>query len=449
MSAQEQMRKMLDELMGTSRNGEEEAINHVSFESPQVCRAFLLNACPHDILEGTRMDLGACSKIHDPALRADYENASQRREFGYDVDAMQQLSAFIAECDHRTEIAKKRLAETQESLSQEVNTKANRVHLLAEEIGKKLAEAEALGEKGDVEESMKIMAEVEEIKKKKYEAEEEYKNSMPASTYQQQKLRVCEVCSAYLGLQDNDRRLADHFGGKLHLGFIEIREKLQDLRTRVAEKKEAYEAERAERRKTQEQERLEREREREKERRERRRRSRSRSRSRSRTTRQRSRSRSRRHSRSRSKDRRRRSRSRSRDRRRRSRSRDRDRRRRSRSRDRDRRRRSRSRDRDRDRRRRSRSRSRSRRSRSRERRRDRDERDRRRRSRSESGDRKSRSKSEKAESSPIPLETADADELSVPPPTKESPSAVSQNGVESSPQKENVAMEEGETSDSP
>ena len=33
-----------------------------------------------------RMDLGACNKIHDPALRADYENAAQTREFGYDVD---------------------------------------------------------------------------------------------------------------------------------------------------------------------------------------------------------------------------------------------------------------------------------------------------------------------------------------------------------------------------
>lgn len=56
---------------------------------------------------------------------------------------------------------------------------------------------------------------------------------MPASSFQQQKLRVCEVCSAYLGLHDNDRRLADHFGGKLHLGFIEIREKLEKLRVRV------------------------------------------------------------------------------------------------------------------------------------------------------------------------------------------------------------------------
>lgn len=58
---------------------------------------------------------------------------------------------------------------------------------------------------------------------------------MPASSFQQQKLRVCEVCSAYLGLHDNDRRLADHFGGKLHLGFIEIREKLDKLRVSFGE----------------------------------------------------------------------------------------------------------------------------------------------------------------------------------------------------------------------
>ena len=63
---------------------------------------------------------------------------------------------------------------------------------------------------------------MEEIRKKKVLAEQEYRNSMPASSYQQQKLRVCEVCSAYLGIHDNDRRLADHFGGKLHLGFIKV-----------------------------------------------------------------------------------------------------------------------------------------------------------------------------------------------------------------------------------
>lgn len=81
---------------------------------------------------------------------------------------------------------------------------------------------------------MKIMEEVENTKKEKVAAEIDYRNSMPASSYQQQKLRVCEVCSAYLGIHDNDRRLADHFGGKLHLGFITIRERLDDLRVSIS-----------------------------------------------------------------------------------------------------------------------------------------------------------------------------------------------------------------------
>jgi len=137
----------------------------------------------------------------------------------------------------KTELAKKRLAETQEELSAEVGAKLNKVHELAEQIGKKLAQAERAGAEGNVEESLKLMEEVEKTKKEKIAAEIEYRNSMPASSYQQQKLRVCEVCSAYLGIHDNDRRLADHFGGKLHLGFINIRERLEDLRQLVIEKR--------------------------------------------------------------------------------------------------------------------------------------------------------------------------------------------------------------------
>ena len=30
-------------------------------------------------------------------------------------------------------------------------------------------------------------------------------------------------------MYDNDRRLADHFGGKLHIGFVTIREKINQL----------------------------------------------------------------------------------------------------------------------------------------------------------------------------------------------------------------------------
>uniref|UniRef100_A0A673SQ85 LUC7 like 2, pre-mRNA splicing factor n=1 Tax=Suricata suricatta TaxID=37032 RepID=A0A673SQ85_SURSU len=273
MSAQAQMRAMLDQLMGTSRDGDTTR-QRIKFSDDRVCKSHLLNCCPHDVLSGTAMD---------------------------------HLQSFIADCDRRTEVAKKRLAETQEEISAEVAAKAERVHELNEEIGKLLAKVEQLGAEGNVEESQKVMDEVEKARAKKREAEEVYRNSMPASSFQQQKLRVCEVCSAYLGLHDNDRRLADHFGGKLHLGFIEIREKLEELKRVVAEKQEKRN-----------QERLKRREEREREEREKLRRSRSHSKN---PKRSRSREHRRHRSRSMSRERKRRTRSKSREKRHRHRSR--------------------------------------------------------------------------------------------------------------------------------
>jgi len=361
MSASEQMRAMLDQLMGTARNGPEGAgVGGLKFDDPKVCKSFLMSCCPHEILASTRMDLGECAKVHEYALRADFERAQKNKDYFYDVDACEHLKIFIDDCDRRTELAKKRLLETQEELSAEVTSKAEKVHSLAEDIGKKLALAEQVGAEGKVEESMKLMEEVEEIRKKKVLAEQEYRNSMPASSYQQQKLRVCEVCSAYLGIHDNDRRLADHFGGKLHLGFIKIREKLAELLLTFEERRaarrearmmdkagatadttaayygassrsaergladvgrdKAREHERRRRSRSRDRDRdrdYERRRSRSRDRHRRRRRSRSRSRSRDRHRRRRSRSRSRsrerrrKRSRSRSRERRRRSRSRS------------------------------------------------------------------------------------------------------------------------------------------
>lgn len=36
-----------------------------------------------------------------------------------------------------------------------------------------------------------------------------------------QKLRVCDVCGAYLSVLDSDRRLADHFGGKVRFRSLQ------------------------------------------------------------------------------------------------------------------------------------------------------------------------------------------------------------------------------------
>ncbi|RMX37836.1 hypothetical protein pdam_00023268 [Pocillopora damicornis] len=252
MTAQEQMKKMLDELMGTQRDGARPE-DEVKFSDDRVCKSYLMGLCPHELFNNTKMDLGPCNKIHEAALKADFEIASKKRDYGYDVDQMEHLQSFIKDCDRKIQIAKKRLEETQDDHDNVPEAQA--VHDLAEQIGKKLAEAETVGAEGKVEESMELMKEVEDLKVKKKMAEDIYRESLPSSSLQQQKLRVCEVCAAYLSLYDNDRRLADHFGGKLHMGFIKIRDRLKELQDGVAKKRSEREMERIRRREERERER--------------------------------------------------------------------------------------------------------------------------------------------------------------------------------------------------
>lgn len=127
------------------------------------------------------MDLGECTKIHDLALRADYEIASKERDLFFKLDAMDHLESFTRVCDWRAKLAKKWLAETQEETSSEVSAKAEKVHELNEEIGKLLTKAEQLRAEGNMDGSQKILMEVEKVCAKEKEAEKEYRNSIHVS----------------------------------------------------------------------------------------------------------------------------------------------------------------------------------------------------------------------------------------------------------------------------
>lgn len=228
MSAKDQMRSALDQLMGTA--GRDKNTDRIQFNDFAVSKSFLLGCCPHEILYHTRMDLGKCKKVHDLALRADYEKASKTKDFFYDIEALDYLKAFVEDYDQCAEKAELQLTQNQEELiTKESAALSARVYDLAEEIGKKIAKAEALGEAGEVDESFNLMMEVELLRKEKSKAELDYQESMSVYGHKNQKLRVCKVCSAFLTIADNDMRLVDHFGGKLHVGFLKIREKLAEL----------------------------------------------------------------------------------------------------------------------------------------------------------------------------------------------------------------------------
>ncbi|XP_039034149.1 putative RNA-binding protein Luc7-like 2 isoform X1 [Hibiscus syriacus] len=103
---------------------------------------------------------------------------------------------------------------------------------IQEMINEKLKKAEDLGEMGMVDEAQKALEEAEALKKLPARQEPVLDSSKYTAAdvrITDQKLRVCDICGAFLSVYDSDRRLADHFGGKLHLGYMQIRDKLAEL----------------------------------------------------------------------------------------------------------------------------------------------------------------------------------------------------------------------------
>ncbi|KAK1267249.1 hypothetical protein QJS04_geneDACA015542 [Acorus gramineus] len=108
-----------------------------------------------------------------------------------------------------------------------------------EMINEKLKKAEELGEQGLIDEAQKAVEEAEALRKLGSRQEPVLDSSKYTAAdvrITDQKLRVCDICGAFLSVYDSDRRLADHFGGKLHLGYMQIREKLAELEVSFEER---------------------------------------------------------------------------------------------------------------------------------------------------------------------------------------------------------------------
>ncbi|SGY72783.1 BQ5605_C005g03208 [Microbotryum silenes-dioicae] len=259
----EVQRKLLEQLMGAESMGIVTVTP--SLWDPKVCRAFVTGVCTHDLFTNTKMDLGTCPRVHSPKLKNEYDALRAKAEAEEDqvkikelnrlrLDFEQQTLAFVEECDRRIRMAQRRLEKTPEENARFVNlvgaeltdicwsthSEANGYVLQMREIGEvegayqaAMAEVELLGSEGKVEESLAQLTKAEALKSEKEEKERELQNlSETAGASGHQKLRVCDICGAYLSLLDSDRRLADHFGGRMHLGYHQLRIMMDEWRTR-------------------------------------------------------------------------------------------------------------------------------------------------------------------------------------------------------------------------
>ncbi|KAJ1029116.1 hypothetical protein NDA18_002744 [Ustilago nuda] len=225
----EVQRMMLEKLMGPEAMGIPTANLH--FTDPKVCRNFLCGTCPHDLFANTKVDLGPCPKSHTPKYKDEYHKAlaSGERFPDFEREHEHNIFAFINEIDRKVAANKRRLEQTPEELAKFANMNRE-ISEIETALAAVMAEVEALGEQGQIEESLAELAKADALKEEKAQKEKELHNAQENSGASgHQKLRVCDVCGAYLSILDSDRRLADHFGGKMHLGYFRLREMIGEF----------------------------------------------------------------------------------------------------------------------------------------------------------------------------------------------------------------------------
>ncbi|SJX62865.1 related to LUC7-essential protein associated with the U1 snRNP complex [Sporisorium reilianum f. sp. reilianum] len=225
----EVQRMLLEKLMGPEAMGAPAANLH--FTDVKVCRNFLCGTCPHDLFANTKVDLGPCPKSHTPKYKDEYRKALAAGERFPDFEREHEhnISSFISDIDRKIVANKRRLEQTPEELARFANMNRE-ISEIETALAAVMAEVEALGEQGQIEESLAELAKADALKEEKAQKEKELHNAQENSGASgHQKLRVCDVCGAYLSILDSDRRLADHFGGKMHLGYLRLREMIGEF----------------------------------------------------------------------------------------------------------------------------------------------------------------------------------------------------------------------------
>lgn len=221
-----EQRRLLEQLMGTPNTSNSGG----HYTDSNVCRSFLVGTCPHDLFTNTKQDLGQCKKVHLESHKQEYERDKARgRDPGYEQDYARDLQRYIDDCNRRIDTAQRRLDKTPDEITK-TNSLLKSIGDLDKTISTGLQEVEVLGETGQVARALEEYHKVKIAKKEKDDKEKELKTlSDSAGPSGHQKLQVCDVCGAYLSRLDNDRRLADHFYGKMHLGYANMRATLTKL----------------------------------------------------------------------------------------------------------------------------------------------------------------------------------------------------------------------------
>ncbi|KAK9804143.1 hypothetical protein WJX73_004648 [Symbiochloris irregularis] len=222
----DEMRAMLDELMGQDRDGDREIVRR-SVTDKEICKFYLLGFCPFTEFERTKHDFGACQNIHDDAVKADWEKLDdkEKERLGYERDLKRWIEKLMVEL--RTKIAKNEERLFQQEAVVLLAEDQAKLTRLNDEIQESVAQAEAMAEQGDVDGAQAAVAQTDRLKTQVSVLTEEASKRAGggASRYGQQE--VCPLSGVIINQEES--RVRDHKNGRNYKAWCMAHEKYKEV----------------------------------------------------------------------------------------------------------------------------------------------------------------------------------------------------------------------------
>mmetsp|Transcript_63312 Transcript_63312/g.196056 ORF Transcript_63312/g.196056 Transcript_63312/m.196056 type:complete len:325 (-) Transcript_63312:29-1003(-) len=235
----DEARKLLDSLMGTHRNvdrKEAKAKRGQNFKEDNVCKFYLLGFCPQheDLFHSTKRDIGKCHKVHSEAMRQEFEAHPDRTRYQHEYERHMRhyLEELVRGADEWVSREKRNIQAANQQIEESGPNEIARAEIkkLNDQATELFAEAESLAEDGNFDESKVRLELAEEVKRRASDWEDKARTMRTED--------VCEVCGSRMESGDPSKAKFRHEDGKIHLGYVKIRQWLSDVRRRVREHEE-------------------------------------------------------------------------------------------------------------------------------------------------------------------------------------------------------------------
>ncbi|GAW82560.1 hypothetical protein, conserved [Plasmodium gonderi] len=231
----EEMRSLLDSLMGKDRNETDSRKKH-TFKDDNVCKYYLIDFCPHDLFPNTKSDIGRCENLHSEVLKEKFAKDENYKYYlaKYQQKFMKTLEKIIEVANMKIKRSKEKLKHMSENSKNNVDNK-EKIESINSHISDLIKQEEDSKKKGDLVKATSFNSQIVTLQAEIKRLNEE--SDKPAEP----NLMVCEICGAMKSAGDMIQRFENHVNGKQHLGFEKIRNALSKLKENVKEREQIIE----------------------------------------------------------------------------------------------------------------------------------------------------------------------------------------------------------------